>query len=260
MNFIEKYFIAPILVEQGYNIFNTIVYALVALGALYLIYNLFEKAKIKIDFKFLLSALPFVFFASTLRALVDYNYIERNFWTVSPGIYLLASGLFLLVFLISYFVIKKQAHRITAIIGFASFLFLFTYMQGAKNLLLFAQIVLLFVSLSLVFYFLFGKLKWKWILDKYGFSVFVAHLFDAVVTVMILYFIGGWEKHPLPRFFIEQFGAFSFIPLKIAVVIPAIWLITKEIEPKQFRNYILIAIAILGLGEGLRNLISLIIY
>ena len=36
-NLIEKYFLAPIRIEQGYNIVNTVVYALLTVGLLYLI-------------------------------------------------------------------------------------------------------------------------------------------------------------------------------------------------------------------------------
>ncbi|MBT4248692.1 DUF63 family protein, partial [Candidatus Woesearchaeota archaeon] len=49
------------------------------------------------------------------------------------------------------------------------------------------------------------------------------------------------------------------LPLKLIVVIPAIYVISTELKDKQLRNFLLIAIAVLGLGEGIRNLISLIL-
>jgi len=116
------------------------------------------------------------------------------------------------------------------------------------------------VAISISTYFIFNKLKWKWITDRFGFSAFFAHLLDATGTSFILYLVGGWEKHPIPRFFIENFSPFSFIPLKLLVIIPAIYLISTEIKDKELRNYLLIAITILGLAETLRNIITTIYF
>jgi len=135
----------------------------------------------------------------------------------------------------------------------------FTYVSSLSNVVLATKIMLLVSGLVIVSYLIFSKLGWNWATNKFAFSAFFAHLFDAVVTAMILFFVGGWEKHPLPRLFIENFGPFSFIPLKLVVIIPSLYIISKEVEDKQFRKYILISIAVLGLGEGLRNLISLVI-
>ena len=262
MGFIETYFLNPIAVEQGYNYVNTITYAVIALVLLYVLFLVFRKLKVKIDFKFLLSALPFVLFASSLRAFVDSGIVERSFWTVSPGIYLLAAGLFLTTLFFTFLLIKPNWQKATALIGTAFLAYLWLSRISLiqfENVSVFLMICTAVVLGLVVSYFIFKTLKWKWISDKFGFSAFSAHLFDAVVTAMILFFVGGFEKHPLPRFFIEQFGSFSFIPLKLAVIIPAVFIVSKEVKDQQMRNYLLIAIAILGLGEGLRNLISLVL-
>ena len=41
--------------------------------------------------------------------------------------------------------------------------------------------------------------------------------------------------------------------------IPVAYLLFKDIEDKNMRNFFIIAIAVLGLAEGLRNLISILI-
>jgi len=262
MGFIQEYFITPIYIEQGYNYINTLAYALIALMLLYIIFKLFQMNKVKVDFKFFLAALPFVLFASSLRAFVDTGIVERSFYTVSPGIYLLAAGLFLSALLLTFLLIKSNWQKATAVVGIILLLSLWIYnsssivFEHVSVFLLICVAALIGIAVS---YFIFKSLEWKWISDKFGFSAFSAHLLDATVTAMILFFVGGWEKHPLPRFFIEQFGAFSFIPLKLIVIIPSIYIISKELKDKQLRNYLLIAIAILGLGEGLRNIISLVL-
>lgn len=262
MEFLDKYFIAPILAEQGYNIVNTITYAVLAFALLYLIYKIFRRIKFRIDFNLFLSVLPFVVLGSALRAFVDAGLVERSFWAVSPGIYLLVAGLFLISLFASFALSRKKWNVFTAGIGASLLLvFLIKYSQGLEfeNLWLAAGIALLVLGLAVGFYLMFSKLQWKWISGRFGFSAFSAQLFDATVTAMILFFVGGWEKHPLPRFFIEEFGAFSFLPMKLAVVIPVVYILSKELKDRQLRNFLLIAIAVLGLAEGLRNLISLVI-
>ncbi len=69
--FIQSYFINPLWDRTGYNIVNTLAYAAVALGALYLIWRQFEKHKVQIDRSFWACALAFVLFGSSLRVLTD---------------------------------------------------------------------------------------------------------------------------------------------------------------------------------------------
>ena len=265
MGFFDTYFIQPIQVEQGYNFVNTIAYALLAFGLLYLLFKVFQKIKFKIDYKLFIAAIPFVLFGSTLRAFVDSDIVQRSFWTVSPGIYLLVTGAFLSTVIIGHVLKQKKVlpswNLIPWTIGFILLASLIVVGRdtATENITLFLAISLVVILSSFASFVIFKNLRWKWIKDKFAFSAFSAHLLDATVTAMILTFVGGWEKHPLPRFFIENLGPFSFIPLKLVVIIPAIYVISTELKDKQLRNFLLIAIAILGLAEGLRNLISLVL-
>jgi uncharacterized membrane protein len=265
MGYIDQYFLQPIAVEQGYNFVNTMVYALLALVGLYVIFKSMKYLKLRIDFRILMATAPFVLFGATLRALVDTGVMARNFWTVSPGIYLFVTFGFVLSLLVGQFLEKKkllsQWQFFSGTVGLGMFLSLLIFYRSSsfENIWLSLGIIATVIISAVVFYFAFNKLKWDWISEKYGFSAFSAHLFDATVTAMILFFVGGWEKHPLPRFFIEKFGAFSFIPLKLVVIIPAIYVISKELDDKDLRNFLLIAITVLGMAEGMRNLISLLI-
>jgi uncharacterized membrane protein len=266
MDIWDTYFLQPIRVESGYNFVNTITYAVLALALLYVLFKIFVYLKIRINYKFFIALLPFILFGSSTRAFVDSGYIVRNFWTISPGIYLMTTAIFLLVMFTS-FLISKQFKNIewtmhTFVIGFIILLFQWYRVSkdiGITNFNVFIYILITFVILSVAFYYLFDKLNWKWITDRFGFTAFSAQLLDAIATALILYLVGGWEKHPLPRFFIEQFGPMSFIPLKILVILPAIYLISIELEDKQLRNFLLMSIAVLGLGESLRNILSLIL-
>ncbi len=75
----------------------------------------------------------------------------------------------------------------------------------------------------------------------------------------ILHLFGGFEKHVLPRFIIEKTGTpFSFIPLKIAILLPILYYLNKSKE-KEFSKLILIAAFALGFAQGLRNLINVLL-
>jgi uncharacterized membrane protein len=260
MSFIDTYFLAPIRVEGGYNMVNTVTYAVIAFALLYVIFKLFKHFKVKINYNLFLSVTSFVFIGSGLRALVDHGQIARNFWTVSPGIYLFITSIFLLFVLLSKLIHNKKSQFILFTSGrVAAIAFFLCYDISFNNMGLAFSIVGLTASIAASFHFVFRKLKFSWALDRYAFTAFVTHLFDAVTTAMILFFVGGWEKHPLPRLFIENFGPFSFIPLKLFVIIPSLYIISKEVEDRELRKFLMIAIAVLGFAEGLRNLISLVI-
>jgi uncharacterized membrane protein len=46
-------------------------------------------------------------------------------------------------------------------------------------------------------------------------------------------------------------------PLKIAVILPALYIIDTYVEDKTIRNMLKLAIFILGLAPGIRNFLSL---
>jgi len=91
-------------------------------------------------------------------------------------------------------------------------------------------------------------------LSKYALN---AQLFDALNTSFVLLFFGGFEKHVLPRAIIEFFGTpLAFIPTKLAIVIPVIYYLNKD--KTNFSKIIIVAIFVLGMAQGLRNLINVL--
>ncbi|MEM4331397.1 MAG: DUF63 family protein, partial [Candidatus Anstonellales archaeon] len=114
-DFIDKYFIKPIINYEGYNIVNTTTYAIIAIFGLYLTYKYFKKNNIDFDGHFFKSLIPFVFFGSIKRVITDAvnagiaqgwpyaPFYEYNIFNVTPGIYVITSLLFL-----SSFIIEKK--------------------------------------------------------------------------------------------------------------------------------------------------------
>lgn len=96
MDFIDKYFISPILMRESYNIYNTIVYAIIAIVALYLLSQYFQRRGIKmLDNDMFNSAIPYAITGGIIRAIVDlvdsgkrvdgiYSLYQYSFWNVTP--------------------------------------------------------------------------------------------------------------------------------------------------------------------------------
>lgn len=266
-DFLNKYFIHPIYVEEGYNLINTAVYAVLALLLLYIIYKFLIRINFKIDLKFFASMVPFIFLGASIRAFVDNDYISTHFWRVSPGIWVLIATLFLVVCLIAYLVELQTKYPYWKLCSIAGIIFVMLAWLIVSSKLKFehgvgAITILSIFSAAVVILYSFGKtFDWKWITHKAHFLAISTHLFDATNTFIIVDFFGGLEKHPIPRFFIEKFGTgLVFYPLKLLVLLPAVYLIFTELKgDKQLRNFLLIAIAVLGFSEGLRNFISLVL-
>src|SRR3989344_3363330 len=70
-DFIQTYFIDPIIYNTGYNPVNTAVYAVILIAAVLLVYKLVKLMKIKIDKRFFIGIVPFVVLGGVLRAWED---------------------------------------------------------------------------------------------------------------------------------------------------------------------------------------------
>lgn len=250
--------------QPGFNILNTLTYAIIALVLLYLIFKGLDKIKIKFNFKFVIALIPFIFFGSALRALVDNNYLEASFWLVTPGIYLVTSALFFMTYLSCFYLSKKldfKEWKMCFILGLIFIIFLFGITKVKLiNPWIFFGIIGLAIFTSVLVNFFLKTVKLNKLTKKMAFLPFFGHLLDASSTFVVVDFFGGWEKHPIPRYFAELVGSASILyVLKLLVLIPAVYLISTEITDKNFKNYLLISLATLGLAEGLRNSLTLIL-
>jgi uncharacterized membrane protein len=84
-----------------------------------------------------------------------------------------------------------------------------------------------------------------------------SHMLDSSATFVSVAFFGYYEQHPVPRLFIEAIGPWTFFILKLAVLLPSLYIIDRYAEKGDFRNFLKIVILILGLAPGLRDAIRL---
>jgi len=268
-SFFSKYFTDPILADSGYNPYNTLAYAVLAIFILYGFYKLFVYLRVKVDIKLFFAALPFIVFGVIMRAFVDHNYFQmtptKKFLLISPGIWLVSTLLFVLTFTASYFLYKKYSlsiWKITSLVGTLIVIASIGFVANklAFNQLLGAVIILsIFISLCIVIY-LIGKYGHiQAFTDKVCFAAIACQAWDGVNTSTLLSLYGGHEKHFVPRWIIANFGPWSFLLVKLGVLLPSVYLLYKHVKDKALRNTFLIGIAVFGLGEGLRNFVSMLL-
>ena len=255
--------------SPGYTLVNTLTYALILFGCVYFLIKVFEKIGFRIDYRFFIATLPFIFFGSTARELVDrgfglypgYALYPGNFFWVAPGIYfsmfVLTSGVLLACFL---------GFRVRYHIPMAGFgVLLCSY----NVYLIYQNIGLLHGFFLTMFFFCLSSFLAYVLIAQWGgsiisgrdpfyinFSLILAHLLDASATFIGVDFMGFREKHVVPNYLIERFGSsVVMFPLKILVVGFALHVIDEEYEKDDLsRIFIKFVVLILGLGPALRDL------
>ena len=265
MGFVDQYFINPIYDPSGgYNFVNTTVYAIIAIVVLFGVYKILKKLNFNVDNKFFFAIFPFIILGSSLRAFVDSQVYDIGFWTVSPGIYILTAAAFLGVFFLSLGIErwKKISYwKTSVVLGLAIVGGHFGLAVGKvqlTNLTFGFAMVGLAAGVSILLYLVFKYVKFE--AGKQNFTPFPSHMLDAATTFIAVDFLGAIEKHPLPSFASAFVGtaAIMFV-LKLVVLIPLVYFLNKEFEDKNLVRFFIIAIAVLGLAEGLRNLLTTVI-
>ncbi len=242
-----------------------VIYIGILIVVLWLLLKVFKK--IKLDKKFILAVSPYILVGIFIRVLADTRTVEfSQWWSVTPGVYLLAMTLAWTSVGAGYVVqrIAKIAyHKVSFMIGAAASLFLFwkisEYLINPATIF---YTLVMAASLTLAVYALSVLFKAKLFQNKYNLLIMFGHLLDGSSTYIAHDYYGFYEEHILPNYFISLFGdsAAIMIPLKIIIVALTLYFMDKWYadEPKTERSrtiYVLLKllIFIVGFGPGLRN-------
>jgi uncharacterized membrane protein len=145
--FIYRYFWAPIVadkegrpvdgIREGYNVYNTLVYAIILGGALFGVHRTFKRIGLDIEWTFAAACLPLFFLGGTSRALEDAHLYEEGvqFLFISPIIYFVIFGIFISFLEIGY--LERKGKRAFEV-GMAAHLALllgiqFLYPEGLNH-------------------------------------------------------------------------------------------------------------------------------
>ncbi len=290
---IRDYFISPMTMRTGYNIVNTITYAIIAIVCIYAIYRYFQIKKIEIDKEFYIGAIAWTFFGSIIRVFTDaidsrliytvieqmkqstdlitqkitlpaYQQIEQSaildygIFTITPGIYVVVACLFLLTFLIGKKIDSKYwCAKIGAVFALGAF-----FLVGAMiRYFEYAIVVLVVAGLSAIVISKIFSLK----KIEFALPIF-AHALDGMATWMAIDIFGPaheikyFEQHVLSSAIGEStaIGYGLFFLVKVIFSLIAVF-VARDEKNKNIQILALLAIAIMGLAPGLRNMVRMIV-
>lgn len=248
-----EYFFAP--KQTGYDPTKTMVFAAVLIGAVLAIYKILQKLKVAFDWRLAFAISPYVVLGSVIRVLEDMTLIDiypYNYLFVTPGIYIFVFLMAFATLLVSLFVERRYGIDYFKIMFMVGVLMLpipiahihFNNLYGA------ALVVIFWVPWLLVLRFV----KWS---DENKIAT-VLQMFDANATFVALQFFDFYEQHVVPTFFIDIFGPFVFVALKIAAMVVALTAIDRLSDDEEFNFYIKMIIALLGAATGGRDFLTLL--
>ncbi|MCD6229577.1 MAG: DUF63 family protein [Candidatus Diapherotrites archaeon] len=275
---IDEFFIKPIFHGGGYNLVNTLFFAAVLIAAVFVLFRVFSRFNVKIDEKFFYYLLPFIFFGSVMRSLVDVSEKALRHgevpiipvdvaWVVlllkTPGIYffvfLIVAFLLVLPRILSFFGVAKN-------LGYRELLFYPGLALAAVPVILalsefvaplyFAAIFAAGFALVFVLKKLAVLFNSK-ILDKKNSWVLGAHVLDGTATFVGVGLLGCYEQHVVSSAVIGLFSPLAFPVAKVLLVLVVLHFFDKDIESEDERNFYKLVVFILGAAPGLRDVFSI---
>jgi uncharacterized membrane protein len=284
---INEYFIKPVYDRTGYNVVNTLVYAVIALFFAFVFFKILKREKVKIDEKFVLRVIPFILLGSAVRVVTDatgappgipnqflqnssalfglYGYIgglhiyDYSFLTATPGVYIFIGALTFLSIIFFNRIRRMDLLPVLALVLLLSQLILL--LPLLKNWLYFVLIVILcLIGL------LFGKLFLKKMKVETGavqLLVVLSHSLDGAASyVAINLFMGGtayFEQHVVSSALGAIFGTMlAFYVVKVLFSSLAVWIVETSDDRRDEKNYILLLLIIFGLAPGVRDALRLL--
>ncbi len=275
-DFLQEFFIQPLLQRSGFNPVNTLVYAAIAIAIMFgLIYPYLNRRGVKFDFNFFIALLPYIVLGSAIRVLEEpysnahvlarsVNPIEPGFWVITPGIYVTIAVFAVLSLLFSLWISRKSPKNDFSylkpfqIIGAvpAAILVIFCLSRITQPLHFVLILCLAFVSFGAVFLVL-KALKSKLLSSNLNKAVLFGQCLDASSTFAALQFFSGFmEQHFLPRAVMGSLGPISFYFLKIPLVLLVLYFVDRYVEDKNLGGFIKFFVAVLGFATGTRDLFS----
>ena len=269
--FINTYYIDPILQDEGYNIINTLTWAIILGLCIFAVVKLLKKLDIQVDNRFIAAIVPFVLAGSSIRVLEDAGAIQQPFslLLITPIIYFVVFFITLVCLLTAKMLSKKwngnSMETIFASMGTLWFVFNIFLLLSIQKIAL--PMVILYILglgtlITAIVYITAKKTGFDILADRLNISILGAHMLDASSTFIGVDMLGYYEKHVLPSYLIDLTGtAFVMYPLKLAIFIPVLYIIDTNFnegeESRNLRTFVKMVILVLGLSPACRNTIRM---
>ncbi len=269
--FINEYYIDPILYDSGYNIVNTVTWAILLGICIFGVVKLLKKMNIKIDYRFTISVIPFILAGSSLRVIEDTGVIEPpvSYLLITPNIYFIMFVFTVFFLLLSKLIVRLKGkgdyQKIFAGFGtlwFLTHIMILFYLEDlilpwVPVFVIGAASLIVFLTRSVLERIGFGLLD-----SRINLAILWVHLMDASSTIAGIDFLGYYEKHVVPSYLIELTGtAFVMYPLKLLIFIPVLYILDNHFDEDResitLINFLKLVIIVLGLSPACRNTIRM---
>lgn len=259
MDLLYKYFIGPMVNNEGYNPVNTLVYGMILIAATITLYKALVRfgiipSKVRIDRDFIKAVFPFVVFGGIVRALEDYGFIG-SYLFVSPFIYIVIFSAALPSLLLGVYITRHKIDywKLPLSVGTILIAYALVNIKTINPLPVIGTFAV--ASVWFIVFELVGKSeKLKKLFTRENNLVMFCQMVDGTATFIAVGLYGHifWEQHFVSRFFIDTFGAWSFFLLKLIVVPVVLWAL-EDVKDPELRKLLKVVVAILGLAPGIRD-------
>lgn len=255
--FIEKYYINPIIYDTGYNPINTITWFTIILISIFLALKLFSRIDVKIDDYFIIAIAPYIVFGSILRVLEQTGTIQQ------PLEYLLLTPIVqevtLLVTVFLVLLTKGIAPRLNIhnwqvlfgsigiVLSMSNFALLLS-VQEMVHSEIFLLVLGLGTILALILYGISGFFNFSLMTNRLNMFIIWAHLLNTLSIYIWLNSI----FHKATIFHKEYKWTY--------IVLPLLWILDTKLKNKDsLRNIVKLIILYLGLAPATRYTLRLLL-
>jgi len=271
IDFINSNYIEGIVNDTSYNHFDMITYVIILFAGVYAVLKLLNKLRIRIDEKFVIATIPYIFMGSVFRVIEDADILKPlvKYFFITPII-------FFVIFAICFgtLLVTKYLENIQKITNYVT-----AYAIAGVILSLAGVAILIFnssfkLNISILTYSLVPAIILTWIVRKvspaikmtylrskiYSFAIF-SFLLDSFTTYIGVDMFGYMNKHPFSSFLTSFVGTGAIlIPLSLILVLVIVWLLEKDSRDDQDKGekYMLtLTLIVLGFSMGARNLLAM---
>ncbi len=262
-DFIQRYYIDPIIHDTSYNPVDTVTWAIFLCLAVLGLVKLFRRLEIKMDERLVVCTIPYILAGSSLRVIEDADLVQppASFLLITPPIFFLVFFVTAACLLLTRKILGEDFYRGYAALGLAwtTLNLVLLSIVGFRNAWVIAVVFAFGSALTGVILLLRLRLRWLDFLDdRFNLAIIYAHMLDASSTYVGMDWFGYYEKHVVPTFLIDLVGTAAIMyPLKLLILLPLLKVIDSSIEDPSLRNLTKLTLIILGLAPALRNTLRL---
>ena len=265
--FITTHYVDPIVTDSGYNIVNTLTWAMVLVLCVYILHslNVFRRLGVMINRNLIIGVVCYVLFGSSLRVLKDAEIFAPpiQYIFVTPIIYFVVFAVTIAALILSVGIYKDRYYIPFAVIGLGLTSVNVGVLLRSEGIVHPGEALLIVALAGLItasIYMGAGFAKIEFLRGRFNIAILGAHLLDASSTTVAIDVLTGYSgKHVVENYLIDLTGTGAVMyPLKLLLLIPMLYLIDSEFDEIELRDLLKLVVLVLGLAPGCRNTILIL--